>query len=107
LLLQCPLSQALAQDAAKNEIVLGYSASLTGKFATEATVVGRAYELWTEDVKKASGIRLKDRKLRVKLVRYDDGSDANAVIRDYERLITGHAVDLVVVKRGGKLQQVD
>lgn len=95
-LAQCPSPQALAQDASKNEIVFGYSASLTGKFATEATAVGQGYELWAEGVNKAGGIRVKDRKLRVKLVHYDDGSDANAAIRNYERLITGDTVDFVL-----------
>ena len=96
LLSQCPLSHALAQDANKKEIVLGYSVSLTGKFATEATDLDRGYELWAEETNKAGGIRVKNRKLPVRLIHYDDASEANAAIRNYEKLITSDQADFVL-----------
>lgn len=89
-------SAALAQEANKKEIVLGYSISLTGKFATEATALDQGYELWAEETNKAGGIQLKDRKLPVRLIHYDDASDANAAIRNYEKLITLDEVDFVL-----------
>ena len=94
--LQSTAFSALAQDANKKEIVFGYSDSLTGKYSTEATDLHHGYQLWAEDTNKAGGIQLKDRKLQVKLDYYDDASDANAAIRNYERLITGDQVDFVL-----------
>ena len=94
--LQSTAFPALAQDANKKEIVFGYSDSLTGKFSTEATDLHHGYQLWAEDTNKAGGIQLKDRKLPVKLDYYDDASDANTAIRNYERLITGDQVDFVL-----------
>lgn len=94
-LLLGPLASAHAEDAGKREIVFGYSASLTGKFATEATDLSHGYQLWAQDVNAAGGIAVKDRKLPVRLIEYDDASDANAAIRNYERLITKDNVDFV------------
>jgi branched-chain amino acid transport system substrate-binding protein len=86
---------ALAQ--AKNEIVIGYSVSLTGKFSTEGSDTHRAYQLWAEEVNKQGGIQVKSlgKKLPVKLVHYDDTSDTNAALRNYERLMSRDNVDHV------------
>lgn len=86
---------AAAQDANKKEITIGYSISLTGKFSTDATDTHRAYQLWAEQANAAGGIALKGRKLPVKLVHYDDTSDTNTAIRNYERLVTRDQVDLL------------
>jgi branched-chain amino acid transport system substrate-binding protein len=87
---------AMAQDANKKEIVLGYAISLTGRFSTEATEVHRAYQLWAEQTNAAGGIMVKGRKLPVKLIHYDDASDTNNAIRSYERLITRDQVDFLL-----------
>jgi branched-chain amino acid transport system substrate-binding protein len=88
---------AEAQQA-KEEIVIGYSMSLTGKFATEGSDVHRAYQMWAEDVNKEGGIPVKEagRKLPVRLIYYDDGSDTNNAIKNYERLISKDRVDLLL-----------
>ena len=91
---------ALANDAhaqRKTEIVIGYSMSLTGKFSTEGSDTHRSYQLWAEEVNKQGGIAVKDAggKLPVKLIHYDDASDTNNAIRNYERLITRDQVDLL------------
>lgn len=86
---------ASAQDG-KKEIVFGFSASLTGKFATEATDLKNGYQLWADEVNRAGGISVKGQKLPVRLVEYDDASDANAAIRNYERLITKDNVDFIL-----------
>jgi len=88
---------AVAQSGGKKEILIGYSMPLTGKFSTEGTDTHRAYQLWAEEVNKQGGIAVKDlgRKLPVKLVYYDDSSDTNNAIRNYERLITRDQVDLL------------
>ncbi len=90
-------SLASAQQPGK-EIVIGYSISLTGKFGTEASDVHRAYQLWAEEVNEQGGIAVKEAggKLPVRLVYYDDSSDTNNAIRNYERLITKDDVNLVL-----------
>jgi branched-chain amino acid transport system substrate-binding protein len=90
-MLACP---AVAQD--KKEITFGYSISLTGKFSTDATDTHKAYQMWAEDTNKAGGITVKDRKLPIKLVHYDDASDTNTAIRNYERLVTRDEVDFLL-----------
>jgi branched-chain amino acid transport system substrate-binding protein len=85
---------ALAQQ--KKEIAFGYSISLTGKFSTDATDTHKAYQMWAEDTNKAGGINIKGRKLPIKLIHYDDASDTNSAIRNYERLITRDEVDFLL-----------
>src|SRR5574342_693742 len=94
----CLAAGAANAQGAKNEIVIGYSISLTGKFNTEALNVHRAYQLWAEEVNRQGGITVKDRgrKLPVKLLYYDDSSETNNAIRNYERLITRDQVDLLL-----------
>lgn len=87
---------APAQDANKKEIAFGYTISLTGKFSTDASETHRAYQLWAEQTNKAGGISIKGRKIPVKLIHYDDASDTNSAIRNYERLITRDEVDLLL-----------
>src|SRR6516164_7555677 len=89
-------SPAAAQQDPK-EIVVGYSISLTGKFSTEASDVHRAYQLWVEEINKRGGVAVKEagRKLPVRLMHYDDSSDTNNAIRNYERLITKDEVNLL------------
>jgi len=84
-------------QGAKNEIVIGYSVSLTGKFGTEGSDMHRAYQLWAEEVNKQGGIDVKQsgKKLPVKLTHYDDSSDTNTALRNYERLMSRDAVDVL------------
>lgn len=95
LLLYAGMDVANAQR--KSEILIGYSISLTGKFSTEGSDTHRAYQMWAEEVNKQGGIAVKESggKLPVKLVEYDDASDTNTAIRNYERLISKDQVDLV------------
>lgn len=85
-------------QSTKKEIVIGYSMPLTGKFATEGADVQRAYQMWAEEVNKEGGILVKDagRKLPVRLIYYDDGSDTNNAIKNYARLISKDNVDLLL-----------
>lgn len=84
-------------QAAKKEITIGYSMPLTGKFSTEGSDAHRAYQMWAEEVNAKGGIEVKSAggKVRVKLINYDDNSDTNSAIRNYERLITKDEVDLL------------
>ena len=92
------LPAAAADDAARKDIAIGYSTSATGKFSTEGSEMDRAYQLWADEVNAQGGIEVKSlgRKLPVRLVHYDDASDTNNAIRNYERLITKDEVDLLL-----------
>ncbi len=86
-----------AQSAAKKEILIGYSISLTGKFSTEGSETHRSYQMWADEVNQQGGIAVKEAggKLPVKLLYYDDASDTNNAIKNYERVITKDEVDLI------------
>ncbi len=93
----CGVVDAATAQAQKREITIGYSMPLTGKFSAEGSDADRAYRLWAEQVNAKGGIFVKTAgaKLPVKLVQYDDSSETNSAIRNYERLITKDEVDLV------------
>lgn len=87
---------------AKDKITVGFSMSLTGKYAPGAVGQMQAYQLWKEIVNKQGGIYVKKygKKLPVQLVYYDDKSDANTAVRVYEKLITEDKVDVVLSPYG-------
>ena len=89
-----PMSQASAKDA----ITMGFSISLTGMYAAQAAGQMDAYQLWEETVNNRGGIHVKKygKKLPVKLVYYDDKSQAETAVRVYEKLITEDKVDVVL-----------
>ncbi len=98
LVLLCSAWAGLAVAAGKSEIVVGYSISITGKFGTEGSEVHRAYQLWADEVNKKGGIAVREAggKLPVRLVHYDDASDTNNAMRNYERLISKDRADLLL-----------
>jgi branched-chain amino acid transport system substrate-binding protein len=61
-----------------------------------------AYQLWEETVNERGGIDVKEygKKLPVKLVYYDDKSEADTAVRVYEKLITEDKVDVVLSPYG-------
>ncbi len=85
---------------AADEIKVGFSMSLTGKYAPGAAGQMQAYQLWEELVNKAGGIQVGDEKRPVKLVYYDDKSQAQTAVKVYEKLITQDKVDLVLSPYG-------
>jgi len=82
---------------AKDNIQIGFSMSLTGIYAPAAKGQMEAYLLWEEQVNKKGGIFVKEfnKKLPVKLVYYDDKSEAETAVKVYEKLITDDKVDLL------------
>jgi len=77
---------------ATEEIRIGTTASLTGRFAELGRQQFHGTSMWADDV-NARGALL-GRKVR--LIHYDDGSDAEKAARLYERLITEDKVDLLL-----------
>jgi branched-chain amino acid transport system substrate-binding protein len=72
--------------------------ALTGIYSPMAFGQMQAYQLWESDVNSKGGIYVKEygKRLPVKLVYYDDKSDASTAIRIYEKLITSDKVDLLL-----------
>jgi branched-chain amino acid transport system substrate-binding protein len=88
--------------AAKDVITFGFSMSLTGIYAPGAAGQMEAYKLWEERVNKGGGIQVKEygKKVPVKLVYYDDKSEAETAVKVYEKLITDDKVDVVLSPYG-------
>jgi branched-chain amino acid transport system substrate-binding protein len=65
---------------------------LTGDFSEPGSAAKLGYELWVEEVNNAGGLLGR----QVEFVLYDNASDPDTAVADYERLITEDKVDLVV-----------
>ena len=72
-------------------IKIGGALSLTGMYSETAKWVRLGYEYWAEDVNKKGGLLGRP----VKLIIYDDESNADKAVTYYERAITVDKVDLV------------
>jgi len=86
----CPFGSQSAP--ATDEIRIGTTASLTGRFAELGRQQFHGTTMWADDV-NARGALLGR---RVRLIHYDDGSNAEKSARLYERLITEDKVDLLL-----------
>jgi branched-chain amino acid transport system substrate-binding protein len=84
------------QAAEKKEVTFGYAVSLTGKFSVEGNETQRGYQLWLEQVNKAGGLQVGNKRYPVRFIPYDDESDASTCVKFYEKLITGDKVDLIL-----------
>jgi branched-chain amino acid transport system substrate-binding protein len=73
-------------------ILVGTSVSLSGSYAASGQYSLEGYKLWVEQVNKRGGLLGRP----VKLIHYDDKSDANTGVQLYEKLITADKVDLIV-----------
>jgi len=85
-------TEAPATEAAQPPIKIGASLPLTGDFSEPGTAAKLGYELWVEQVNNAGGLLGR----QVEFVLYDNASDPDTAVADYERLITEDKVDLVV-----------
>jgi len=92
-------TEAATEEAATGEvpvtgesIKIGASLPLTGDFSEPGTAAKLGYELWVEQVNAAGGLLGR----QVEFVLYDNASDPDTAVADYERLITEDQVDLVV-----------
>ena len=83
---------ASAARAEANPVVIGASVSLSGTYAASGRYSIEGTQLWVDDVNKRGGLLGRP----VRLVYYDDKSDANTGVQLYEKLITADKVDLIV-----------
>lgn len=83
---------------AKDSIVIGFTASLTGKLNAESKAQLQGLQLWASNVNKNGGIFVKSmgKKLPVTLKYYDDESNKERVQQLYVRLINNDNVDFLI-----------
>ncbi|MGO8761095.1 MAG: amino acid ABC transporter substrate-binding protein, partial [Desulfobaccales bacterium] len=83
--------------AADKTILIGFTASKTGKLNVEATRQINGLNLWVEQVNQAGGIKLPDgTKLKVETKYYDDESNKDRVQELYTRLISSDKADFLI-----------
>jgi branched-chain amino acid transport system substrate-binding protein len=93
------------EAAAKEKIVMGYSASLSGGYSHVGKMVEQGYNAWAEMVNAKGGINVRElnKSLPVELKMYDDKSDPSTAAKLYERLITVDKVDFVLSPWGSSI----
>jgi branched-chain amino acid transport system substrate-binding protein len=98
ILLTVPSTLPAQSDAeVPDAIRVGVTVSVSGKFSTEVGPFQRLCRAWVDAVNRQGGIYLKkyDRKLPLKLITYDDRSEAATARRYYERLVTVDEANLL------------
>jgi len=82
----------LSSVQAADEIVVGTSVALTGKYARTGQEQLNGFNLWIEEVNKRGGILGK----KVRLVYYDDESKPETGAKLYEKLISDDKVNVTI-----------
>jgi branched-chain amino acid transport system substrate-binding protein len=82
---------------APQAVRIGVTVSASGKFSTEVGPFQRLFNAWVDEVNRRGGIYFKEynQKLPLKVISYDDRSDAATARRYYERLVTVDGVHLL------------
>lgn len=87
--------------AGKTEILIGASSDINGQQAGfQAYGYAPIYKAWIDEVNAAGGIQVGDKKLKVRLIEYDDSSDTNACVKNIEKLCTQDHVDFLLGPTG-------
>jgi len=92
------LVNPVASDA-KDKIIFGQALSLSGMIAMQAGFLEvPAIKLWLQEVNAKGGIYVKEygKRLPVELLRYDDKSDVETMLKLVKRLITEDKVDFLL-----------
>ena len=88
------LAPAFAQDA---PVRIGYAIARTGPWAVGAQMTQEPnYIMWADQLNATGGLSVKGKKRKIELVGFDDRSDAETVVRTYEKLMTSDKVDLIL-----------
>ena len=87
---------SIAQE--KNEIVIGMTLCLTGRFAVDVGTFDKMVKAWETSVNKDGGIFVKslNKKVPVRTIIYDDKSDQATAVKFYERLVTVDKCDILI-----------
>ncbi|UCE83457.1 MAG: amino acid ABC transporter substrate-binding protein [Deltaproteobacteria bacterium] len=98
ILLTVPSTLPAQADAEVPDVIrVGVTVSVSGKFSTEVGPFQRLCRAWVDEINRQGGIYLKKygRKLPLKLITYDDRSEAATARRYYERLVTVDGANLL------------
>jgi branched-chain amino acid transport system substrate-binding protein len=84
------LSTAFAQT-----IIIGFTASETGKLKVNSSEQYRGFELWRDQVNAAGGIKAGGKSYKIQFAKYDDESNSKRVQQLYSRLILQDKADFL------------
>jgi branched-chain amino acid transport system substrate-binding protein len=88
------VAPAFAQDA---PVRIGYAIARTGPWAAGAQVTQEPnYIMWAEQLNASGGLSVKGKKRKIELIGVDDRSEAETVVRSYEKLMATDKVDLIL-----------
>jgi len=88
---------AASPTPAVKKIILGFTASQTGKLTKESKEQVQGLQLWLDDLQRAGGIRLPDGTvIQVELKFYDDESTKERVQQLYVKLINEDKADFLI-----------
>ena len=91
------LSAAAPAPAQDGPVRIGYAIARTGPWAFGAQVTQEPnYLMWAEQVNAAGGLNVKGKKRKVELIGFDDRSEAETMVRTYEKLMGSDKVDLIL-----------
>jgi len=77
-------------------IVIGFTASDTGKYSAESKEQVQGLQLWAAEVNAQGGFQVGSTMVQVELESYDDQSDAEQVTALYTKLATEDKVDFLI-----------
>ncbi len=88
---------AVGAAQAQDKVKIGYAVSLSGPNAAGAAITTVPnYDLWIHDIEAAGGLKVGDKVLPVEVVKYDDQSSNEELIKAIERLANQDKVDLIL-----------
>ncbi len=96
---EAPAAPAATEAPPAAPIKVGASLPLTGDFSDPGTAARKGYDLWVDVINKSGGLLGR----QVEFVVYDNASNPDTAVADYEKLITQDKVDLVVGPFSSKL----
>ncbi|HEY80177.1 MAG TPA: branched-chain amino acid ABC transporter substrate-binding protein [Anaerolineae bacterium] len=86
-----------APAAKEKTVVVGFTASQTGKYNVPSTRQTTGLQMWMDEVNKAGGVKLSDGTvLKFKAVSYDDESNKDRVQELYTKLATDDKADFLI-----------
>ena len=84
-------------QGSSSSVRIGYAIARTGPWAAGAQVSQEPnYLLWAEQVNAAGGLSVKGTKRPIELIGYDDRSETETCVRNYEKLMGSDKVDLIL-----------
>jgi branched-chain amino acid transport system substrate-binding protein len=91
-----PTASKTVPPVTATEIVFGASRDITGPQAGfQAYGFAPLYKAWIDEINAAGGLDVGGKKLKIKLIEYDDASDTSVCVQNIEKLCTQDHVDFL------------